>query len=169
MRFFGKPDIEKMRRDGDVAGLIHWADFRRDPEVMRAAVAGLRENANAAVEYLYETAARADKRKGSNRRRLMPRDTFLLKEAVTALRRVGPPVVMPLADSVRLYDSYGSDEGHVRFLYFALVFDVLEKIGRPAADELRDLAASKDPDVRSSAREVLEKLKWRGQLGDNAG
>jgi hypothetical protein len=166
MRFFGKPDIEKMRRERDVGGLVHWADFRRDPDVMSAAVAGLRENATAAVEYLYETAARADKRKGASRRGLMPRDTYLLKEAVTALRRVGMPVVAPLADSVRVYDSYGSDEGHVRFLYFALVFDVLEKIGRPAASELRDLATSDDADVCASAREVLEKLKWRGQLGE---
>ncbi|HJW76140.1 MAG TPA: hypothetical protein VJ787_10805 [Thermoleophilia bacterium] len=166
MRFFSKPDIEKMRREGDVAGLVHWADFRKDMEVSRAAVAGLRENANAAVEYLYETAARADKRRGASRRKLLPRDTYLLKEAVAALRRVGPPAVAPLADSVRVYDSYGTDEGHVRFLYFALVFDLLEKIGRPAASELRDLAASKDPDVRTSAREALEKLKWRGQLGD---
>jgi hypothetical protein len=75
MRFFGKPDIEKMRREKDIAGLVHWADFRKDMEVSRAAVAALPENAFAAVEYLYETAARADKRRGSSRRGLMPRGT----------------------------------------------------------------------------------------------
>ena len=70
----------------------------------------------------------------------------------------------PLADSVRVYGRYGDPDEGVRFLYLALVFDVLQKIGRPAGDELRDLARSKEPDVRKHAREALHKLELRGQL-----
>ena len=166
MSFFGKPDIEKMRRDGDIAGLVHWADFRRDKSVSRAAVWGLRENVYELVEYLYETAASAHARRGPGRRGPSPRSVYLLNETVTALVKVGPAAVTPLADSVRVYDDYGDPEVSLRFLYVALVFEVLQKIGRPAADEVRSFAHDKDSDVRKLARQVLEKMDQRGQLDD---
>jgi hypothetical protein len=166
MGFFGKPDIEKMRRDRDVAGLVHWADFRRDKSVSRAAVAGLRENVYEVVEHLYETAASAHARRGPGRRGPSPRGVYLLNETVTALVKVGAPAVTPLADSVRVYDDYGDPDESVRFLYLALVFDVLEKIGRPAAVEVRSLAQNADGDIRKLARQVLEKMGRRGQLDE---
>jgi hypothetical protein len=166
MKFFGKPDIEQMRRDGDIAGLVHWADFRRDPEVSRAAVVALREKVLAVVQHLYDTAVWAEAHKGPGRRGLPPRGVYLLKETTSALRKVGRRAVEPLADSVRMYGVYGDPDENVRFLYFALVFDVLLRIGRPSADELRDLARSKDADVRKHAREALTKLEERGQLDD---
>jgi hypothetical protein len=164
MGFFSKPDIEKMRRDRDIAGLVHWVGFRRDESVSRAALAGLRENVYGVVEYLYQTAAKAHATRGPGRRGPSPRSVLMLNEAVAALVKMRGQVVAPLADSVRVYHRYGDPDEGVRFLYLALVFDVLQKIGRPAADELRDLARSKEADVRKDAREALRKLEQRGQL-----
>jgi hypothetical protein len=166
MKFFGKPDIEKMRRDGDVAGLVHWADFRRDKSVSRAAVAGLRENVYEAVMYLYETAASAHAHRGPGRRGLSPRGVYLLNETVGALVKVGARAVAPLADSIRVYNDYGDPDESMRFLYLALVFDTLQRIGRPAADEVRALSESSENDVRKLARQVLQKMDERGQLDD---
>ena len=166
MKLFGKPDIERMRRDGDIAGLVHWADFRRDQSLSRAAVAALRENVYAVVERLFDTAVWAHAHRGPGRRGLSPSGVHRLNEITVALRKIGPPAVAPLADSVRLYGDYGDPDEHMRFLYFALVFDVLQKIGRPAANELRDLAEGADPDVREHAQEALSKLEARGQLDD---
>ncbi len=166
MRFFGKPDIEKMRRDRDIAGLVHWADFRRDKSVSRAAVRGLRENVLELVEYLYETAETAHTRRAPGRRGPSPRAVYLLNETVKALVKVGPAAVAPLADSVRVYDDYGDPDASLRFLYLALVFEAFEKIGRPAAGEVRSFAHDADSDVRQLARQVLEKMDRRGQLDD---
>jgi hypothetical protein len=166
MGFLGKPDIEKMRRDKDIAGLVHWVNFRRDQSVSRAALAGLREDVNAVVEHLYETAARAHARRGPGRRGLSPRGVYLLNETVAALVKIGRRAVAPLADSVRVYDDYADPDEGLRFLYLALVFDVLQRIGRPAANEVRALAESSDNDISKLARQVLEKMDERGQLDD---
>jgi hypothetical protein len=164
MGFFGKPDIEKMRRDGDIAGLVHWADFRRDRDLSRAAVTALRQNVYGVVEHLYETAAWAQAHGG--RRSLSPRGVYLLRETATALTKIGARAVTPLADSVRVYDSYGDPDADVRYLYLVVACEVLERIGRPARDELRALAKSPDRDVRTLAKGALASLERRGLLDD---
>jgi hypothetical protein len=120
------------------------------------------------VEYLYETAvwtqAHGSRRDG---RRLPTRGITLLNETGRALAKIGAPAVVPLVDSVRLYETFGPLDDDVRFLYFTVVFDVLEKMGRVAADGLRELIESRDSSVRVPAKRVLRRLQKRGLLDDD--
>lgn len=164
MGIFSPPDFEEMRSKGDWPRLIHWSLYDKDPASSRAARDVLRADPYPLVEYLYETALWAQQHSIGRRKRLPKRSVMLLNEANRALARVGAPAVDPLVDAVRLYDEYGDDDEHMRFLFLVLVFDILEKIGRPAAGGLRSLARSREKDVAKHAREVLENLEVRGIL-----
>ena len=166
MGIFSPPDFEKMRREGDMPRMIYWALNDKTPAESRAAMKMLREHVYAVVEYLYETAEWAESHSVGRRKRLPTRSVRLLNEAGRALTRLGTHAVTPLVSSIRAYDSYGSPEENARYLYHVLVFDILEKIGRPAVDGLRDLASDPHGDVRRLAREVLEKFEVRGLLDE---
>ena len=156
-----------MRRDGDFPRLIHWATYQKDPDSSRAALAVLRRDVYAVVEYLYETAAWAQSNSVGRRRRLPTRGISLLNEAVRGLAAVGAPAVRPLVDSVLIYTEYGSPDEDAKVLYYALVYDILEKIGREAVDGLRELAKSRDKDISRPAKEALRNLDSRGLLDDD--
>lgn len=166
MGIFSPPDFEKMRREGDMPRMIYWALNDKTPVESRAAMKVLREDVYAVVEYLYETAEWAESHSVGRRRKLPTRSVRLLNEAGRALVRLGTRAVTPLVSSIQAYDSYGSPEENARYLYHVLVFDILEKIGRPAVDGLRDLASDPHGDVRKLAREVLEKFEVRGLLDE---
>jgi hypothetical protein len=166
MGIFSPPDFEKMRRDGDMPRLIYWALHDKAPTESRAAMTVLRKDVDAVVEYLYETAMWAESHSVGRRKRLPTRSIRLLNEAGRALTRLGTSAVAPLVSSIRVYDAYGHTDENARYLYHVLVFDVLDKIGSPAADGLRELAADPHRDVRKLAREALEKLEARGLLDD---
>jgi hypothetical protein len=161
-----RPDFERLRRDKDFPRLIHWAIYDKDPDSSRAALAALRQDVYAVVEYLYETAASAQANSVGRRKRLPTRSVSRLHEAVRGLTKIGAPAVRPLVDSVLVYGQYGDPDENARFLYLALVYDVLEKIGRPAVAGLRELAESRDKDLSRPAREALLKLDSRGLLDD---
>lgn len=166
MGLLGRPNFEKLRRDKDFARLIHWATYDKDPDLSRAALAVLRKDVYAVVEYLYETAAWAQANSVGRRKRLPSRSVPLLNEAVRGLTRIGAPAVEPLVDSVLVYAQYGNPDEDAKFLYLALVYDILEKIGRPAVAGLRELAGRRDKVVSRPAREALRKLDSRGLLDD---
>lgn len=166
MGIFSPPDFEKMRREGDMPRIVYWALNDKTPTESRAAMRILAEDVPSVVEYLYETAMWAEEHSVGRRKRLPTRSVRLLNEAGRALTRLGTRAVAPLVSSIRAYDAYGSPEENARYLYHVLVFDILEKIGRPAVDGLRDLAADTHSDVRRLAREALEKFEARGLLDD---
>ena len=168
MGIFSPPDFEKMRRDGDMPRLIYWALHVKAPTESRAAMTMLREDIYAVVEYVYETAMWAESHSVGRKKRLPTRSIRLLNEAGRALTRMGSGAVTPLVSSIRAYDAYGRPDENARYLYHVLVFDILDKIGGPAADGLRELAAGPHRDVRRLAREALEKLEARGLLDDEA-
>ncbi len=162
MGIFSGPDFERMRRDGDMPRLIHWALYDKDRESSRAALASLRKDPTALVEYLYETAAWS-RRNAVGRRRMLPsRSVKLLDEAVRALTRLGRRAVDPLAAAIRVYDEYGEQDEETKVLFFLLVFDALEKIGRPSVSGLQELAGDSDIGVATPAREALARLDARG-------
>ena len=164
MSIFDPPDFEEMRSKGDWPRLIHWSLYDKDPASCRAARDVLRSDPYPVVEYLYETALWAQQHSIGRKKRLPRRSVMLLNEATRALTRVGAPAVPPLVDAVRIYDEYGDPDEDMKFLMFCIVFDVLEKIGRPAVGGLRRLAASPDESVAKPAREALGNLETRGLL-----
>jgi hypothetical protein len=166
MGIFDPPDVAKLKRDGDIPRLIYWALQTKDREVCRAARLELRNDVPAVVEYLYETAVWAQAHSVGRRKRLPSRSVRLLNEANRLLVALGSRAVPPLVASIRVYDDYGSDDEDARFLYHVLVFDILEKIGRPAVDGLRELTTDPHADVRGWAREALEKFEVQGLLED---
>jgi hypothetical protein len=166
MGIFDPPDIGKLKREGDFPRLIYWASQKKHLDIARAARRELRDDVPALVAYLYETAAWAQEHSIGRRKRLPSRSVRLLNEANGILVALGRRAVDPLVDSIRVYDEYGSDDEHARFLYHLLVFDILQKIGGPSAGGLRELAADPHADVRGWAREALEKLEVRGLLDD---
>lgn len=162
MGIFGPPDFEELRSRGDWPRLVHWCIYDGDPQASRAARDVLRADPAPVVEHLYDTALWTQKHTVGRRNRLPRHGVMLLNEATRALTRVGAPAVQPLVEAVRLYDRYGEPDEDVRYLMFCLVFDVLEKMGRPAVGGLRTLAASPDELASEFARETLEKLAARG-------
>lgn len=167
MGIFGPPDIEDLRRRRDWPRLIHWSLYDRDPESSRAARAVLRDNTYPLVEYLYETALWAQQHSIGRKRRLPKHSVMLLNEASRAFVRVGEPFVRPLVDAARLYDQYGDPAEDAKVLMIVLIADILEHIGRPAEEGLRELAKSRDDIVRKHARATLRTLEDRGVLGDD--
>jgi len=166
MGIFSRPDFEQMRRSGDLPRLIHWALYDKDRESSRAALASLRNDVPALVEYLYDTAAWAQAHNVGRRKMLPSHSVKLLDEAVRALIRLGRSAVAPLVAAVRVYDEYGDTDEHTRVLFFLLAFEALEKIGRPALEGLQRLAGDRDRDVAKHAREALARLDAHGLVAD---
>jgi hypothetical protein len=166
MGIFDPPDIARLKQDGDIPRLIYWALQTKHGDISREARVELRSDVPAIVEYLYQTAIWAQQHSIGRRKRLPSHSVRLLNEANRLLTALGSRAVGPLVDSIRLFDEYGSDEEDARVLYHLLVFDILEKIGRPAADGLRELAIDPHPDVRRWASGSLKKLEVRGLLDD---
>jgi hypothetical protein len=164
MGIFGPPDLEKLRREGDIPRLIYWALVEKEPALSRDALTILREDVYLVVQYLYETAVWGAAHSVGRRKRLPSRAVKLLNEAVKALAKVGRPAVTPLTDSITRYDQYGASDDNARVLYHILVFDILQRIGRPSVGALRELAADRHGDVRKMAREALDKFEERGLL-----
>jgi hypothetical protein len=164
MGIFSPPDVEQLRSRGDWPRLIHWSLYDRDPEASRAARDVLRADPAPVVEYLYDTALWTHRHAVGRTKRLPRHGVMLLSEATRALRRVGAPAVYPLVEAVLLYEQYGDPDEDMRYLMLCLVFDVLEKMGRPAVEGLRQLAASPDASVAKPAREALRQLDARGVL-----
>jgi len=162
MAIFGGPDFEQLRRDRDWPRIIYWALNDKDIESRRSALAALRADVPAVVEYLYDAAAWAQSNSVGRRKHLPSRGVKLLDEATRALTRVGRRAVPPLVAAVSVYDEYGSPDEHTRFLFFALAFDVLERIGTSAVAGLRELEGDPHDDVTTQAREALAKLDARG-------
>jgi hypothetical protein len=167
MSIFGKPDFEAMRRAGDWPRLIHWALYEKDREASRAALASLRKDVPAVVEHVYESACWAQEHAVGRRKMLPTRSVRLLDEGVKALVRLGPSAVEPVATAVKAYDDYAGPDEETRFLFFLLMFEVLERIGRSAAERLRELAEDRNDDVARQSREVLARLRDRGLLDDD--
>jgi len=164
MGIFDPPDIGKLKRDGDIPRLIYWALQDKHRDISRQARLELRSDVPAIVEYLYDTATWAQEHSVGRRKRLPSRSVRLLNEANSLLTALGARAVSPLVDSIRFYDEYGTEEEDARFLYHVLVFDILEKIGRPAVDGLRELTTDPHVDVRRWARDSLKKLEAHGLL-----
>jgi hypothetical protein len=165
MALFDPPDLEKLKRNGDMARLIDWANYTKNPEVAGKALALLKRDPNSLVEYLYDTTVWTQQNAQQHGRRLPRRGVSMLKDATGILVRIRGRVIPPLVASVRDYEQYGDPDLKVRLLYFSLVFDVLERIGEPASDGLRDLARRSDEeDVRELAVEALGRLVDRGLI-----
>ena len=164
MALFDPPDLEKLKRNGDMARLIDWANYTKNPEVARKALALLKRDPNGLVEYLYDTALWTQQNAQQHGRRLPRRGISMLKDATGILVRLRAPVITPLVVSLLAYDEYGDPDLKTRLLYFSLVIDVLERIGEPAADGLRKLARESDEDVRDLAVEALGRLADNGLL-----
>jgi hypothetical protein len=153
-----------MLKNGDVPKLVHYANHVKDPALRAQAIKVASRDVNVVVEYLYETAVWTQKNSDNRGRRLPKRGIRQIEEATTLLRRIGARAITPLVDSVRAYDEYGAPEEDARALYFAIVFDLLEKIGARAADDLRDLAKVKDKSISGPARKTLKNLVDRGLI-----
>ena len=164
MALFDPPDLEKLKRNGDMARLIDWANYTKNPEVARKALALLKRDPNGLVEYLYVTALWTQQNAQQHGRRLPRRGISMLKDATGILVRLRGPVITPLVVSLLAYDQYGDPDLKTRLLYFSLVIDILERIGEPAADGLRKLARESDEDVRDLAVEALGRLADNGLL-----
>jgi hypothetical protein len=166
MALFDPPDLEKLKRNGDMARLIDWAHYTKNPEVARKALALLKRDPNGLVEYLYDTAVWTQQNAQQHGRRLPRRGISMLKDATGILVRLRGPVITPLVVSLLAYDQYGDPDPKTSLLYFNLVVDVLERIGEPAADGLRKLVRESDEDVRDMAAEALRRMSDRGLLDD---
>jgi hypothetical protein len=166
MALFDPPDLEKLKRNGDMARLIDWAHYTKNPEVARKALALLKRDPNGLVEYLYDTAVWTQQNAQQHGRRLPRRGISMLKDATGILVRLRGPVITPLVVSLLAYDQYGDPDPKTSLLYFNLVVDVLERIGEPAADGLRKLVRESDEDVRDMAAEALRRMSDRGLLED---
>ncbi len=165
MALFDPPDLEKLKRDGEYARLIDWANYTKNAAIGKRALAILREDPYGLVYYLYETAAWTQRNSGHKGRRLPRRGIMLLKDASNMLVRIGSPVVPPLVDSLSDYEHYGDPEIKTKLLYLSLVIDVLERMGNKAAVRgLRALAGQADEDVRGPSRDALKRLSDRGLL-----
>jgi hypothetical protein len=169
MSIFDKPDFELMRRSGDFPRLIHWALHDKDRESSRAALAALRRDVPAVVEYLYETDCWAQAHTVGRRKMLPSRGVKLLGECVNVLVRLGRHAVGPLVAAVKAYDDYGDPNEETRLLFLLMAFDALERIGRPAVGGLRELSRDRHDDVARQARDVLAKLRDRGLIEDDDG
>jgi len=164
MGIFDKPDFEQMVKAGDMPKLVHYANYIKDPELSAQAMKVASRDVYKIVEYLYETAVWTQHNSSNRGRRLPKRGIRQINDATVLLRRLGTRSVMPLVDSVRTYDEYGDPEENARELYFAIVFDLLEKMGARAAAGLRELAKAKDKTMRAPARDILERFVDRGLL-----
>jgi hypothetical protein len=161
---FDKPDFEEMLKNADWPKLVHYANYVKDPALSAEATNVAGRDVYKLVQYLYETAEWTQKNSSSHGRRLPRRGVRQINEATTLLRRLGSRSVAPLIDSVRLYDDYGDPDDRIRVLYFAIVFDVLEKMGAKTAAGLRELAKVGDKTVSAPARDVLQHLADRGLI-----
>jgi hypothetical protein len=159
------PDFEQMRHKGDFPRLVDWALYTKEPKVSRAALASLRKDVPALVEYLYETAAWAQDHAVGRRKMLPQRSIKMLDQCVSVLVKLGAPAVDPLVAAVRAFDEYGDEQ--VRVLFQILAFECLQRIGAPAGDGLRWLAEDPHDDVAQRARDVVEWLDARGLLDDD--
>ncbi len=164
MGIFDTPDFEQMLKSGDMPRLVHYANYVKDPELSAQAMKVASRDVYSIVEYLYETAVWTQQNSGHRGRRLPKRGIRQINEAAMLLRRIGARAITPLVDSVRMYDKYGDPEVNARALYFAIVFDVLEKMGARTADGLRELAVVKDKTISAAARDALQRLVDRGLL-----
>jgi hypothetical protein len=164
MSILGKPDFERMLEKGDWPMLVHYANYKKDLALSREATKVAARDPRRLVEYVYDTAVWAKLNAAGHGRKLPRRAIRQIDEAAALLRRLGSRAAGPLASSVRVYDEYGDPDENVRVLFFAIVFDTLERIGADAADELRDLAAMADEDVGAPAREILQRLADRGVI-----
>ena len=64
-----------------------------------------------------------------------------------------------------VYDKYGDPNEDPRALYFAIVFDALNKMSsRASAAGLRELARVKDKTISAPARDILQSYVDRGLL-----
>jgi hypothetical protein len=165
MGIFESPDFEQMRRKGDFPRLVDWALYTKQPQVSRAALASLRKDVPALVEYLYETAAWAQEHAIGRRKMLPQRSIRMLDQCVTVLVKLGEPSVRPLVAALRAYDDYGEEAAKV--LFQILAFECLQRIGAPAGDGLRLLAEDPHDDVAQRARDVMDWLDARGLLDDD--
>jgi hypothetical protein len=159
---FDKPDFEQMLKAGDFPKLVHYANYVKDPALSAAAMKVASRDVSQIVEYLYETAMWTQKNSSNHGRRLPKRGIRQIDEATLLLRRIGAPAITPLVDSVRTYDEYGEPEETARELYFAIVFDLLEKMGARTAAGLRQLATNRDKTIKIPARDILERFVDRG-------
>jgi len=159
---FDKPDFEQMLNSGDWPKLVHYANYVKDPELSAQAMKVAGRDVDRLVEYLYDTAVWTQQNSSNYGRRLPRRGIRQIDEATVLLRRIGAPSVTPLTQSVRAYDQYGDHDEKTRALYFAIVFDLLEKIGARAAVGLRELATVTDQTISAQAGDVLQRLVDRG-------
>jgi len=165
MGIFDAPDFEQMRRKGDFPRLVDWALYTKDPAVSRGALASLRKDVPALVEYLYETALWGQDHAVGRRKMLPQRAVKMLDQCVGVLVKLGGPAVGPLVAALRVYDDYGDER--VRVLFQILVFECLQRIGAPAGEGLRWLADDPHEDVATRAREVVAWLDQRGLLDED--
>jgi hypothetical protein len=161
---FDRPDFEQMLKSGDWPKLVHYANYDKDRELSAQATKIAEREVYGLVEYLYETAVWTQQNSSNHGRRLPKRGIRQIDEATLLLRRIGAPAVAPLIASVRAYDDYGDPHEDARTLYFAVVFDLLEKMGALTVDGLRELAKMKDATISASAHDVLQHLVDRGLL-----
>src|SRR5664279_4890997 len=165
MGLFDVPDLEKLKRDGEYARLIDWANYTKRSDIGKQALAILKQDPYGLVYYLYQTAAWTQRNAGHKGRRLPRRGITLLKDATNMLVKIGSPVVPPLVDSLSDYEHYGDPEIKMKLLYMSLVIDVLARMGNKASIRgLRTLADLPDKDIREPAKDALERLAERGLL-----
>jgi hypothetical protein len=166
LALFDPPDLEKLKRNGEMARLVDWANYTKDPAISRKALTLLKRDPNVLVEYLYDTAVWAQQNAAQHGLRLPRRGIKMLKDATGVLVRIRGPVITPLVVSLVAYDDYGDPDPRVHLLFCSLVIDVLERIGTPAADGLRTLARDSNDVVREAAEEALGRLVSRGLIED---
>ena len=158
------PIFDKMLAQGDWPRVVHYANYTKNRELSALAMKAVSRDLYRLVEYLYETAVWTKENSSNHGRRLPGRGIRQINDATNLLVRIGTPSVAPLVESVRAYDQYGDPDEDVRVLYYAIVFDALQRLGARAADGLRDLARVRDKSISDSAVKTLEQLVDRGLI-----
>ncbi len=158
MALFDKPDLQKLKEQRQYARLIDWANYTKDPAVSREARQLVESDPADLAEYIYETVYWTRRNSGHSGRRLPRRGMNLIRQASDMAVSIGEPIMVPLADSVRVYDQFGDPDIKTRLLYYHVVFDILLRMGAPARAALESLTREKDADVSKLAKEALENL-----------
>lgn len=138
---FGPPDIDTLKANGDIKGLIKALNYQKDPSVCRNAISALSQIGKPAVKPLIDAIEiHANK---------YPVNLSMRLAISEALRQIGEPAIEPLNEAFKR-----NKDVHVR----GFIIGVLERIGAPAIEALIKELDSHDPGNRRVAIIALARI-----------